>query len=99
MGWEVLVSAQATQPAWRPMLVSNRPDTISRVAPVGKARGVPDVNLVKGQSLGPLVEPACILQAWLGSGDGLFVQQLAITYPPLPAGAMGTVYIHLPFAP
>ena len=81
------------------LLVSNRPDTISRVAPVGKARGVPDVNLVKGQSLGPLVEPACILQAWPGSGDDLFVQQLAITYPPLPAGAMGTVYIHLPFAP
>jgi len=99
MGWEVLVSAQATQPAWRPVLVRNQPDTISRVSPVGKGRGAPDVNLANGQSLGPLAEPARVLQAWPGSGDGLFVQQLAITYPALLAGATGTLYIHLPFAP
>lgn len=99
MGWEVLVSAEATQPAWRPVLVSNRPDTISWIAPIANAGRVPEMGLVNGHSLGPLKKPACILQAWPGGGHSLFVQQLAITYRDLPVGAVGTVLIHLPFAP
>lgn len=96
-GWDVVLTATDEANGWDPVLQENAPSTVTRVLPEAAPPAGHDAVSVGGTT-STLRQSVGVLRAEEGSGAGVYVQTLAITWPD-PEGAPGLVSVQLPAAP
>lgn len=96
-GWGVILTASDEASAWDPVLEENAPSTITRLSPVAESATGQDA-VSAGGTVSSLRDPMVVLQAEPGSGAGVYVQTLTISWPESGDGP-GLVAVQLPSAP
>ena len=96
-GWDVVLTATGEESAWTPVFQSNTPSTVSRLLPSAGPLAAHDAVSV-GDAVSSLQQPTTVLHAEQGSGAGVYVQSLTISWPESSDGP-GLVAIQLPSAP
>lgn len=99
-GWAVVIGIDVDDvQGWVPDIAENRNETIRRLLPAGRTLDGP-IDGVDGQrTLGPMGPPVPVLGARPGSGNGVYLQQLALIIPGTSGAVPQVFYVVLPFAP